>query len=163
MKHCIVEDSSFVAAVMDQNDVFHKDALFIFQELSKRNDKLKIVIPPLAIYEVVITLKKKGVPHNTIVNKIVNLIHIDNVLVNSINEISAFKHCKSLLNSNNGLRTHDFMIVSIAIDHEAQILTFDKAMWQKVRPLYNKIYYCSCEGSMLDETSIFLTDLDSFA
>jgi len=162
MKHCIIEDSSFVVAAMDKNDIFHRDAVFIFKKLLENRDKLKILIPPLGLYEIIVTLSRKGVEHNIIEQKILNLLHINEIIVTSITETSAFKHCKNLLNLSSqqrALRTADFLITSLAIDYEAQILTFDKKAWRKIKPVYNKIYYCSSLGDMKDESQMFLRDL----
>lgn len=162
MKHCIVEDSSFIVATMDKNDAFHKDAVFIFKKLLEKRDKLKIIIPPLGLYEIIVTLTRKGIKHNIIEQKILNLLHIDEIIVSSITEASAFKHCKTLLNilsQKDALRTSDFLLTSLAKEYEAQIITFDKKAWQKIKPVYNRIYYCSPLDSMKDESKDFLDDL----
>lgn len=164
MKHCVVEDSSFVVATIDKSDPFHKDAVFVFQKLLLKKDKIKIVLPPLALYEIIVTLSRKGIPHDKIEATIMRFLHIDHVVVTSVTEASAFKHCKTFLNNTaqtSALRTADFLITSLAVDFDAQILTFDKKLWQKVKPLYNKTYYCSSVGGMTDETSKFLLDLDN--
>ncbi|MCD6096927.1 PIN domain-containing protein [bacterium] len=163
MKHYIVEDSSFVVAVMDKNDEFHQDAVSVFEKLMEKKDKVKILIPPLGLYEIIVTLSRKGIHHKMIERKIISFLHINEVIVAAITESSAFKHCKSLLNlpsQKHFLRTGDFLIVSLAVDYEAQILTFDKKAWRKVKPIYKKIYYCSSIGKMKNETKDFLNDLD---
>jgi len=63
MKHCIIEDTSFIVATIDSNDSFHADAVNTFRELISRKSRIKIVIPPLAIYETIIALTRKGVSH----------------------------------------------------------------------------------------------------
>lgn len=162
MKHCIVEDSSFVVATMDKNDAFHKDAVFVFNHLLKYKDHIKIIIPPLGLFEIIVTLTRKGIRHNIIEKKILELLHIEEVIVASITEASAFKYCKSILNitsQKDALRTADFLIVSLAMDYEAQILTFDRKMWEKTKKVYDEIYYCSSLGRAEDETKDFLEKL----
>lgn len=162
MKHCIIEDASFIVATIDKNDAFHGDAVFIFKKLLENRDKIKIIVPPLGLYEIIVTLRRKGVAHSEIEKKILNLLHIKEIIITSITEASAFKHCKTFLNINSqtsALRCADFLIVSLGMDYEAQILTFDKKMWTKVKPVYNKIYYCSSVGNMRDESNVFLNGL----
>lgn len=163
MKYCIVEDSSFIVATMDKNDDFHTDAVFIFKKLLEKRNELKIIIPPLGLYEIIVTLSRKGIKHNIIEQKILNLIHIDEIIISSITEASAFKHCKTLLNilsQKDALRTSDFLITSLAKEFEAQIITFDKKAWQKIKPIYSRIYYCSSLNNMKDESKDFLNDLN---
>ena len=162
MKHCIVEDSSFIVATIDKNDALHKDAIFIFKKILENRDKIKIIVPPLGLYEVIVTLSRKGIPHNIIEEKILNLIHIEEIIVTSITEASAFKHCKNALNvlsQKDALRNSDFLITSLAMDYEAQILTFDKTMYTKVKPHYDKIYYCSSLDKTKDNSQRFLNEL----
>jgi len=162
MKHYIIEDSSFVVATIDRNDSFHSDAVFIFKKILENKKYIKIILPPLTLYETIVTLSRKGIDHKEIERKIINLLHIKEILVASISEASAFKHCKNFLNISSqkqALRTSDFLIVSLAEDYEAQIITFDKKMWAKVKPFYGQIYYCSKLGGMRDESYDFLTDL----
>ncbi len=159
MTKYIVEDSSFVVAVMDENDAFHRDAISVLRGLENQNSDFRVMIPPLVVYESIVTLRKKGIPHYIVVDKMIKFIHLENVLLNSINEIAAFKHSKSLMNANGELRTHDFMIASIAIDFDAAILTFDKTMKTKVSNSYNKIYYCSSSGNMENDLNCFLKEV----
>ncbi len=159
MKKFIFQDSSFVVATMDKNDELHKEAVFVFQELWKDRKDVKILIPPLGIYEIIVTLKRKGMDHDTITEKIMKLMHIKEVIISSVSEVSAFKHSKLLLKNNNqeeSLRTNDFMITSLGIDYDAQILTFDKKMWEKTKKVYPDIYYCKEE----EEIKRFISDFN---
>jgi len=162
MKHCIIEDSSFIVATMDKKDALHKDAVFIFKKIWENREKIKIIVPPLGLYEVIVTLSRKAIAHNIIEQKILNLLHIKEVIITSITEASAFKHCKSTLNvlsQKDAMRNSDFLIISLAIDYEAQILTFDKTMYKKVKPHYDKIYYCSSLDKTKDDSQRFLDEL----
>lgn len=163
MKHCVVEDSSFVVAVMDARDPFHRDAIFILRKLLNRKDQVKIILPPLALYEIIVSLSRKGIPHRVIEDKILGLVHFPEVIVTSVTEVSAFKHCRNLISTGvNGkmLRTADFLIASIAIDYDAQVLTFDRSFWCKARPLYRYVYVPSSLDQGTDETENFLRDLN---
>jgi predicted nucleic acid-binding protein len=163
MKHCVVEDSSFIVATIDKTDPFHKDALYIFKQILSKTGKVKIIVPPLALYEVIVTLHRKGLAHKKIEEVVMNLRHIKDIIVLSITETSALKHCTRFLNQTNqatALRTADFMITCIGLDFEAQILTFDQKLWARVKPMYSSVYYCSSVGNMQDETGDFLTELN---
>src|SRR3989344_2817753 len=164
MKHCVVEDSSFIVATIDKTDPFHKDALYIFKQLLSKTGKIKIIIPPLALYEVIVTLHRKGLSHKKIEQVVMNLLHIKDIIVLSITETSALKHCTRFLNQTNqatALRTADFMITCIGLDFEAQILTFDRKLRDKVKPVYPSTYYCSSVGGFVDETGDFLAEVNS--
>ena len=72
----------------------------------------------------------------------------------------AFRLGSRLANKHlSGLKTSDFVITSIGLDYDAQILTFDKMMRKRVGKAYPHIYYCSNRSGMKDETEQFLNDL----
>lgn len=164
MKRYVVEDSSFLVALIDNQDTFHGNALFVYRAIADRKNNLKIIIPALALYEVIVTLHRKGTRHSKIEEAIMRLIHIDYVITTSLSELSAFRHSKKILTNTNqasALRTNDFYITSTAIDYEALIVTFDKPMREKVGQYYDKIYFCSRFCNMTDETNNFISELDS--
>src|SRR3989339_1720240 len=165
MKHFILMDSNFIVATIDKNDAFHKNAVYMFNEIIKHEERIKIIIPPLGLYEFIVTLKRKGFSNTTINNQVMKLICLDYVIVASITDISAFKHCKSSLiasSQSSSLRTNDFLIVSLAIDYQALILTFDQKVINKIKPIYSDIYYCSDIGNAKDESLEFLQLLDYY-
>ncbi len=152
-------DSSFVVTAMDRRDRFHRNAVFVFKKILENKNKIKILIPPLGIYKIIVSLNKKGMKSDFVEQKILRLLNINEIIVNSISESPAFKHCRELLKkSDDGvfLRTADFFIASIGTDYNAQILTFDKKIVKRIKPFYKKIYYCSNIGKMKDETEDFL-------
>lgn len=161
MKHCILQDSSFLVATMSQSDDFHRDAVYVFQKIIENKKNVKVVVPSLVFYETIVTLHKKGMAKKAIEDKLWKFLYSDLVINVSQLETNAFKMCKKLTNENlSALRTHDFIINSIAIEYEAQILTFDRQVREKIGSFYDKIYYCSSIGqNSTDETLIFLNDL----
>ncbi len=139
-------DSNFAVALMDQNDAFHEDAVFVFDEILRYKAFVKFIIPSISLYEIITTLRRKGFDQPVIQERVMKFLGLDEVIVASMGEMVAFRHCGNILNQKDqskSLRTHDFMIASIAIDYEAQILTFDKIMRNKIKPVYSKIYDCS--------------------
>jgi predicted nucleic acid-binding protein len=166
MRHCVVLDSCFIIATADPADSYHTDAINIFNELLKEEVEVTIVIPPIALYEVIATLIRNGFTHNEVEEKIMYLLRVPKIITLSITETSAFRHSRKLLaegSSSDNLRTADFMITCIGLDFEAQILTFDRRIWRKIKPIYPQIYYCSSVGDHADETSDFLNELELLA
>lgn len=45
----IIEETSFISAVLDSNDLFHEDAIKTFQIFSLFKNNIKVIIPPLCI------------------------------------------------------------------------------------------------------------------
>lgn len=164
MKHCILQDSSFLIATIDTNDCFHKDAVYIFQKILSNKRDVKIIIPSLVFYETIVTLiKKGGMPRELIEKKLWNFLYSNLVLNVAQIETNAFKMCKKLSNFNlTYLGTQDFIISSIGMDYEAQILTFDQNFRKRVGSIYEKIYYCSQINWPQDETPRFLSDLNKY-
>lgn len=165
MKYSILLDSNFIIAYLDQNDKFHQDAIRVLKYIWNYTDKVKIIIPPLGLYEIIVSLKRCNIPEDIIKQRIMKLVSLEPVVITSISEMSAFKHCNSLLISSsktNALRTNDFLITSLALDYEADILTFDVKMINKVKPIYPAIYYCSNIGKHCDDSLEFISLLDHF-
>lgn len=160
-KSFIVEDSSFVISVIDRNDTFHKDALFIYQELKKYHDDILILIPSIVFFESVITLVKKGVDRGKVENSLWKFLHIKNVRNIGLVETTAFRFCRNMQNKRGftKLRTNDFLIASVAMDYSAQIITFDVKMRNRLKKSYDPIYCCATIGSQQDETNDFLDEL----
>jgi len=159
-----VLDSSFLIATIDSQDLFNNDAVFVLRKLLSDRTEVKIIVPPIVLYEVLANLVRKGFTHRRAEGAIMRLLHLDKVIVLSITETSALKHSKNLLVAGpqtTSLRTADFMIAGVGLDFEAQILTFDMGIIRRVRPIYSKIYYCSDVGGHRDETGDFLADLQS--
>ncbi len=126
MRHCVLQDSSFLIATLNNDDLFHADALFVFKKLMEYKSKIKIIIPALVFYETIVTLIKKGSPRATIEKKLWDFLYHDSVINVSLIETAAFKACRRLSNCPlEDLRTQDFIIANIGIEYDAQILTFD--------------------------------------
>jgi predicted nucleic acid-binding protein len=162
MKHNVVIDSCFIIATIDEADAFHEDALYLFKILLNKTNSVKIIISPIVIYEVISNLIRKGLSYKRVEGSIMKLLHIEKIIMLSIAETSAFKHAKNILtkgDQSKSLRTSDFLITCIGIDFDAIILTFDKTAYSKIKTVYKKVYYCSENGNMIDETSDFLNQI----
>ena len=157
MKSFILFDSNFNLALMDKGDLLHEKAVFVFRKIWEYRERIKIILPPLCINEVVFTLKRKGVSQRIIEEKILKLINSKEIIVLSTSEISSLKYCKLFPENNSkksALKTNDSMIVGIGMDLEAQIITFDRIMWQKTKAVYKDIYYLGDR----DEEACFLKE-----
>ncbi len=163
MKYTVIIDSCFIIATIDESDAFHEDATYIFRILLKKSSNVRIIVPPIALYEVISTLIRKGLNFRKVEGAVMRLLHIENIVMLSITEMSAFKHAKKVLTSGssaNSLRTADFLIICIGIDLDALILTFDKKALSKIKPAYSRIYYCSSVGkNSIDDTADFLHEI----
>jgi len=161
MKHCVVYDSSFLIATIDTGDEFHRDAIYIFQKILEERAKIKIIIPTLVFYETIVTLiKKEAASREQIEKKLWNLLYSNIVLNVALIETAAFKTCKRLAGWDlSKLKTADFIISSVGLEYDAQILTFDKEIRKNLGTYYPSVYYCSPIGNMQDESERFLQDL----
>ena len=161
MKHCVLQDSSFLIATIDKSDIFHQDAVYVFKKLIENKNDLKIIVPSLVFYETIVTLTKKGITPAIIERKLWDFLYSSMILNVSLLETNAFKMCKKIIrNDISRLKTQDFIIVNVGIEYEAQILTFDKDMRKRLDNIYSEVYYCSSIGNMEDETPRFLKDLN---
>ncbi len=160
MKHCVLEDSSFVIATLDPNDKFHTDAVFIFNRLILAGNEIKVIIPSIVFFESVFTLIKNGVDRKTVESKLWNFLYIDQIINITLIETMAFKLAKQLtIPQLANLRTADYLISSVGFQYEAQILTFDYKMYEKIKHIYPSIYYCSGLDGKMDESVDFLQEL----
>lgn len=162
VKNFIVEDSSFVIAIIDKNDYFHSKAIDILIKLSEFNSKLIILIPQIVIYETVITLVRKGINKDKVEESIKKLLFLDNTRCIDVTESSLFRFCKNIKN-NSGfhlLKTSDFLIASIAKDFSAKIITFDLQMRNSIKTSYGDIFCCDTIKDIKDETNDLLNSLN---
>lgn len=162
MRHCVVLDSCFITAALLETDVFHSDARFVLKKLLRATTEVKIIVPPIALYETISNLVREGVTHRRVEATVMRLLKIEKIIILSITEASAFKHARKLLQPGNPastLRTADFLISCVGLDFEAQILTFDRKVFNRIRTIYPSIYYCSDIGGYHDDTPDFLYEL----
>jgi len=160
MQHCVLEDSSFVIATIDPNDKFHEDAVFIYEKLLSAGESIKVIIPSPVFFETVFTLIKNGVNRDIVEKKLWNFLYVDQIINVTLIETMAFKLAKKLTNNQlSNLRTADYLISTIGIQYQAQILTFDRKMYEKVKPIHSTTYFCSNIDEYKDESLIFLRDL----
>lgn len=150
----VVQDSSFIVNLIGREEVYHDKAVnFLNMIISPDySNKIKIIFPSICIYESMVTLKKIGVSQAKIEDWLFRLVNIKNVIITQISELSILKHCKvlSFNTSDKAPRTNDFLIYSIAKEHNALILTFDNSFVKKTKDVlsYNDIYNCCNDNSV---------------
>lgn len=160
MKHCVLLDSSFLVATISKGDVFHHDAVYIFRKILENKRDVRIVVPSLVFYETIVTLYKKSESKTKIEKWMWKFLRSDLIINVSQIETGAFKMCDKIKYPQiAGLKTQDFIISSVGMDYQAQILTFDKEIRKRIWKIYKDIYYCSVIGNMEDETPLFLSKL----
>lgn len=160
MKHCVLEDSSFIIATIDPNDKFYEDAIFIYDKLLSAGDSIKIIIPSPVFFESIFTLLKNGIDRKVVEERLWNFLFMDQIVNITLIETMAFKLAKDLtLGQIGSLRTNDYLISSIGIEYDAQILTFDRKMYDRVKSIHPQIYFCSSADNYEDESLLFLKDL----
>ncbi len=161
-KNFIVEDSSFVISIIDSKDCFHQKAIDILVKLNKFNSNTLILIPQIVIYETAVTLVRKGIDKNKVEESIRKLLFLENVRCIDITESSLFRFCKNIQNISgfNLLKTSDFLIVSIAKDFSAKIITFDVQMRKSIKSSYQNIFCCDDIKDVKDETNDLIKSLE---
>jgi predicted nucleic acid-binding protein len=148
-KTFIVEDSSFVVALMNKADLSHEKALFIFKKLlSQYLGKVRIVIPTTVIFETLFALIRNRTPISIAQEKLWKLLMIYDILNATILETTALRFGKKVeplihsLPPNAILPANDLIVIATAIEYEnALILTFDKVMKDKFSKIYPQIFY----------------------
>jgi predicted nucleic acid-binding protein len=166
MRSYIVLDTAFVVAIIDGSDAFHTDAVYLFKELIARKDDLKILVPPLVLYEVIVTLRRKGMTAKKLEEILMRLVNLEYVSVIALSELSALKHAAHSLNAKDkskGLRTHDFLIFCVADEFEGLLITFDTKMIAKCRAVYPCVYFPSTAAGFTDDTAVILQEIDKRA
>lgn len=154
----IIEDTSFIVAVLDSNDIFFEDAWKVVEVFSPYLEKIKIIIPSIMILETAITLLKKGIPKSRVEEKLWKLLHRKEIMVVDVpsNLFIKLPLYSSYLKS---LKTYDLVLATLGIEYNALILTFDKKIREKVKNIYPFIYFCSSEGNMKNEIQLFSNEL----
>ena len=148
-KTFIVEDSSFVVALMNKADLSHERALFIFKKLlSQYSGKVRIVIPTTVIFETLFALIRNRTPISIAQEKLWKLLMIYDILNATILETTALRFGKKIeplihsLPSNTSLPANDLIVVATATEYEnALVLTFDRTMKNRFSKVYPKIFY----------------------
>lgn len=162
MTSFVVLDTSFLLNLIDNNDPFHEDAVLLFNELKARKN-LQVLIPPLVIYEVIVTLRRKGVRAKTIEAIVMHLVSLTYVSVLSLSEMSAFKHAQHALNDQDqgsAMRTNDFMIFCVGREFSALIITFDVGMYKKCKKVYRHVFFPADKEGHEDDTALILIQID---
>jgi predicted nucleic acid-binding protein len=166
MRSYVVLDTAFLAATVDSSDVFHNDAVFLFKELIERKNSVKILVPPLVLYELIVILRRKGVKPANLEKILFRFINLDYVSVLALSEMSALKHAAHSLNDKSqktAMRTHDFLIFCVADEFEGLLVTFDRKMIDKCKTIYPHVYYPAKVGGLTDDTAIILQEIDKKA
>jgi len=149
----IVEDSSFVVALLDQTDSLHGFALDSFRLLLSQKNNVRVIIPSTVFYETLFVLLKNEVSYYSAKSKLVNLMMIDSVVNLAITEtyiLKLAKHTEILIKNKKNktrVRSNDLLITSIACDQESScLLTSDVGMKEYDNIYPNIFLYNSPEG-----------------
>lgn len=127
----VLLDSCVFASFMLARDTKHKEAISIISKLFKQLKNLRLVIPPLVIYETGTTVIKGGIDEKVIKNRLRKLLDYDQVIVMSLSEMAVFKHLRRTAKLHErypSIRTHDMMILNTALEFEATMITFDQQL-----------------------------------
>jgi len=146
----VVEDSSFVVALMNTTDTFHKKAYFIYKKLiSQYSDKIRIVIPTTVIFETLFALIRNRIPVKVAQEKLWRLLMVSDILNATILETTALRFGKKIepfitsLPKEAILPANDLIVIATALEYEnALVLTFDKKMKNRFSSIYPKIFCC---------------------
>lgn len=167
MKHYVLEDTSFVLALLDKNDESHYRAWKIFDNLRKLKNHIRVLIPSMVFFETIGVLTRKKINKDELDGKLWRMLHIEEIFNISLVETMSFnlcrKYCEILqddsFKDDKGLVKYigiqDFLIAATGIDYDAQILTLDKPMFTRLRKFYPNIYY----GKEKNETDRFFLDI----
>lgn len=148
-KTFIVEDSSFIVALMNKADLSHEKALFIFKKLlSQYSRKVRIVIPTTVIFEALFALIRNRTPILIAQQKLWKLLMVLDILNATILETTALRLCRKVepiihsLPQNAILPANDLIVIATAIEYEnALVLTFDRVMKNRFSKIYPQIFY----------------------
>ncbi len=145
----IVEDSSFVVALMNKSDALHERALLVFRKLYRNYSQVRIVVPTPVIFESLFALMRAGVDHQIAQEKLWKFLMVLNVLNFTILETTAIRFAPRIgpllknLNAEASIPANDLIIIATSFEFEdAPIITFDVGMKRR----FNAI----CGGRILD-------------
>lgn len=145
----IVEDSSFVVALLHKKDPNHNKALLIFQSfIYKFTGKIKILIPSIVFFETLFTLLRLGTERKELEIKLWRLLQTRDVINVNPPETSMLRYATHMENLIESLppreeapkSTADAIVVATAVDFDAMLLTFDKKMCEFYFKTYKDIY-----------------------
>jgi len=154
----IIEDTSFIVAVLDAGDIFYEDAWKTLEVFSPFLDKVRIIIPSVMLLETTTTLLKKGLSKSRVEEKLWKLLHRKEVMVVDI-PANLFIKLPYASFTVRELKTYDLVLGTLGFEYSALILTFDKKIREKVKGIYPAIYYCSSKGDTKNESELFVEDL----
>ena len=157
MRHCILEDSSFLIGTIDTKDKFHKYAIGLEKVILNHPDispKIWRIFPSIVLLETTAVLLRRGMSPVDVETKLWNFLHLPHVLPVSVPETLFIKFVK-LPRPFWELKTSDLTLTTLAVQYDAQILTFDKKLKNRISSSYRYIYNCSNK----DEIRAFVEDL----
>lgn len=158
MQHTILQDSSFIIAVVNEKDIFHTEATEVIDDLIKYKSKIRLVIPAIVFFETMFKLIQRGVKPEFVQQYLWKYLYEDEVLNVSLLETAAFRMSKKLAFSKIHLKTSDAIIALTGMEFESQILTFDNQMHKTLQAIdYKESYLCSKKS----ERKRFLKELNN--
>lgn len=145
----LVEDTSFVVSLMNNNDPHHFLALDIFRKILLSKSKVRVVMPTTVFFETLFALLRNRIPKNVIQEKLWKLLMIDDVLNFPTLETTALRLSNVIgpyilgLPQNAVIQANDLIVLATSLDLEcAPVVTFDKKMKTKFNNLHGNIFYC---------------------
>lgn len=157
-KTFIIEDTSFVVALMHEEDSTHKVALELFNFI-KSKINIRIVIPTTVIFETLFALIRNKIPVDIAQNKLWRLLMIYDILNFTVLETTPIRLAKRLqpyivnLGQSAVIPANDLIVIATSLEfNTCPILTFDKKMKTKFNHLHKNIFYCL---ENVDQTQFF--------
>lgn len=157
MKSYILEDTSFIIAELDTQDGFHEKAIALATTVLINPSvlpKIGIILPSIVLLETTAVLLRRGVSPKDVETKLWGLLHLPHILPISVPETLFIKFI-DLPPSFRELKTADLTLTALAVEYDAQILTFDHKLKNKIHPSYHYIYDCASKN----EQELFAKDL----
>lgn len=157
----IIEDSSFVIALMNVEDPLHQRAFLIFRKLLNQfRNKIKVIIPCIVFFETLFNLLNIGLKREIIEEKLWKLLKTRDVINFALPETAMLRFASYLESLIVGLPVReelprpasDAIIVATAVDFDGVVLTFDKKMGKIFSKNFKEIY---CPLNEAEEKKFF--------
>jgi predicted nucleic acid-binding protein len=143
--------------VIDTKDKFHKEAIALVKTILNNPNilpKIWIILPSIVLLETTAVLLRRGIPSEDVEAEIWKFLHLTYVLPVSVPETLFIKFL-NLPSPFWKLKTADLTLTALAVEYDAQILTFDEKLKKNIYPSYSYIYNCANKN----EQNLFVKDL----
>ncbi len=138
MSKCILlVDANVFSSLLHKDDALHRNAKEIFEIISK-NNKVKIIVPPIILYEICTVALKKGIDKKIIKEKTQRIIDWNKVSIVSLSELSIYKHINRTARNHvrePAIKTNDLIILNTALELDAALVSTDKKLLKSAKRL----------------------------